>query len=62
MLGIFTGMFVFYYVKNKEHKNDDNVKEKEYDDDNTDKYACTYSNSYGIPLSTTDTTSTKSLC
>ena len=37
MLGIFTGMFVSYYVKNKEQKKDNDVKEKEYDDD-TDKY------------------------
>ena len=40
MLGIFTGMFVTYYVKgkDKEQKEDDKkIKEKEYDD-NTDKY------------------------
>ena len=38
MLGIFTGMFVSYYVKGKEEKKDNDVKEKEYDDDNIDKY------------------------
>ena len=41
MLGIFTGMFVSYYVKgkDKERKEDEQkIKEKEYDDTNTDKY------------------------
>ena len=41
MLGIFTGMFISYYVKDKDKKKGNDVKEKEkdYDDDNnTDKY------------------------
>ena len=38
MAGIFTGMFISYYVKERKKKDEKNIKEKEYDDTNTDKY------------------------
>ena len=40
MTGIFTGMFISYYVKERKKKEnkENKVQEKDYDDTNTDKY------------------------